>query len=170
MKVYLSPSSQTANIGYGGYGTEADRMQQLSDKVKDKLADLGHTVYGSDNSLDLNERIAASNKEDVDCHVALHSNASSNGTARGAETYYYSTSNNGKRLAQSVLDQIVAVDGCYKSRGIKATTTLAECRKTSAPATLVEVAFHDNKDDAAWIMEKIDDIAAAIANGINAYV
>lgn len=168
MKVYLSPSSQTANVGYGDYGTEADRMQELSDKVKAKLVDLGHTVYGSDNSLDLNERIAASNKEGVDCHVALHSNAS-NGTARGTEAYYYSTSTNGKRLAQSVLDQVVAVDGCYKSRGIKATTTLAECKKTSAPATLVEVAFHDNKDDAAWIIEKMDDIAAAIANGINAY-
>lgn len=168
MKVYLSPSSQTDNVGYGNYGTEADRMQELSDKIKSKLKNLGHTVYGSDNSLNLDERIAASNKANVDCHVALHSNAA-NGTARGPEAYYYSTSTNGKSLAQKVLDKVAAVDGCYKSRGIKATTTLAECKKTSAPTTLLEVAFHDNKDDAAWIIDKMDDIADAIANGIDAY-
>lgn len=168
MKVYLSPSSQTANVGYGDYGTEAERMQQLSNKVKTKLENLGHTVYGSDNSLDLNARIAASNKAGVDCHVALHSNAS-NGSARGTEAYYYSTSTKGKSLAQKVLDRVTAVNGCYKSRGIKATTTLAECKSTSAPATLLEVAFHDNKDDAAWIIDKMDDIAAAIANGIDDY-
>lgn len=66
MKVYLSPSSQTNNVGYGDYGTEADRMQQLSDKVKTKLKALGHTVYGSDNSLDLDERVAASSNAGVD--------------------------------------------------------------------------------------------------------
>lgn len=168
MKVYLSPSSQNDNVGYGDYGTEADRMKDLSEKVKDKLVALGHTVYGNDNSLDLDARIAASNKADVDCHVALHSNAS-NGTARGTESYYYSTSTKGKRLAQNVLDQVTAVDGCFKSRGNKATTSLKECKNTSAPATLLEVAFHDNKDDAAWIVDKMDDIAAAIANGINAF-
>lgn len=168
MKVYLSPSNQHENVGYGDYGTEADRMQELSEKVKDKLIALGHTVYGSDNSLDLDERIAASNKAGVDCHVALHSNAS-NGTARGAEAYYYSTSTKGKSLAQNVLDQVTAVDDCYKSRGIKATTSLKDCKNTSAPATLLEVAFHDNKDDAAWIVEKMDDIAASISNGINAF-
>ena len=75
MKVYLSPSSQTGNVGVGSYGTEAERMQQLSSKVKTKLQALGHTVYGSDNSLDLTDRIAASNAAGVAAHIGLHSNA-----------------------------------------------------------------------------------------------
>jgi len=30
MKIYISPSDQKSNVGVGSYGTEADRMQQLS--------------------------------------------------------------------------------------------------------------------------------------------
>lgn len=134
MKVYLSPSSQTENVGVNDYGTEASPMQQLSDKVKTKLTNKGHSVYGSDNSLSLTQRITASNNAGVACHVALHSNA---GGGTGPDVWYYSTSSNGKRLAENIL------------------------------AEIVEVAFHDNANDAAWIINNMDAIAQAIADGID---
>lgn len=166
MKVYLSPSSQTGNIGVGSYGTEAERMQQLSSKVKTKLQALGHTVYGSDNSLDLTDRIAASNAAGVAVHIGLHSNA---GGGTGPEVWYYTTSTNGKRLAQCIIDEIEDVPNCPPSRGIKASTAYQELKGTTAPAVIVEVAFHDNAIDANWIVNKMDSIAQAIADGINAY-
>ena len=43
------------------------------------------------------------------------------------------------------------------------TTTLAELRRTSAPAVLVEVAYHDNVDDANWITSNIEEIAENLA-------
>lgn len=95
MKVYLSPSDQTGNIGVGTYGSEASRMQQLSNKVKTKLIALGHTVYGSDNSLSLAQRIAASNTDGVDVHVALHSNA---GGGTGPEIWHYPASTKGTAM------------------------------------------------------------------------
>lgn len=166
MKVYLSPSSQTANVGVGNYGTEADRMQQLSSKVKSKLEAKGHTVYGSDNSLTLSQRIAASNNAGVACHVALHSNA---GGGTGPEVWYYTNSNNGKRLANNIIAEITDVSNCPPSRGVKASTGYAELNQTSAPAVIVEVAFHDNANDAAWIIDNMDAIAQAIADGVAAY-
>ena len=39
------------------------------------------------------------------------------------------------------------------------TTTLVELRRTKAPAVLVEVAYHDNVDDANWITSNIEPIA-----------
>lgn len=39
------------------------------------------------------------------------------------------------------------------------TTTLGEVRKVRAPAVLLELAFHDNPDDAAWIKNNLDEIA-----------
>lgn len=57
MRVYISPSSQTENVGVGSYGTEAARMQQLSNIVVAALRNMGHTVYGGDNSLTLSQRI-----------------------------------------------------------------------------------------------------------------
>lgn len=166
MKVYLSPSSQTENVGVNDYGTEAYRMQQLSDKVKTKLTNKGHSVYGSDNSLSLTKRIAASNEAKVACHVALHSNA---GGGTGPEVWYYSTSSKGKRLAENILAEIVEVDNCPTSRGVKASTSYAELKNTSAPSVIVEVAFHDNANDAAWIINNMDAIAQAIADGIDSF-
>jgi len=167
MKIYVSPSSQTANVGVGDYGTEADRMQELSDSLVPKLKAAGYTVYGGDNSLSLSERVAASNKADVDLHIALHSNAS-DGTARGATALYYPTSTNGKRIAQLCVDKISAIDGAADGRSLIA-STYYEVSKTSAVATIVEVAFHDNETDANFIINNISEIAAAICDAVKAY-
>lgn len=39
----------------------------------------------------------------------------------------------------------------------------------TAPAALIEVAFHDNPDDAKWIINNIEPIGIAIARGILDY-
>lgn len=165
MKIYISPSSQTANVGVGNYGTEADRMQQLSDLVVPLLEDMGHTVYGGSNSLTLSQRITASNNADVDYHVALHSNA---GGGSGPETWYYSTSTSGKALGAAILKRLKAISGASTARTNKGSTSYAELNNTSAPAVIVEVAFHDNSTDVTWMLNHWDDIAEAIANGIDA--
>lgn len=166
MKIYISPSDQKSNVGVGNYGTEADRMQQLSNYVAAALKEMGHTVYGGNNSLNLDQRIAASNNARVDCHVALHSNA---GGGTGTEVWYYQSSTNGKRLATNLLNNVTAVSGCPGSRGIKATTTLKEVRGTTAPCALIEVAFHDRQTDVNWIIGNMAKIGKAIANAINAF-
>ena len=43
------------------------------------------------------------------------------------------------------------------------TTTLVELRRTKAPAVLVEVAYHDNVEDANWIINNIEEIAENLA-------
>ena len=43
------------------------------------------------------------------------------------------------------------------------TTTLVELRRTKAPAVLVEVAYHDNYEDATWIITNIEKIAQNLA-------
>ena len=43
------------------------------------------------------------------------------------------------------------------------TTTLAELRRTEAPAVLVEVAYHDNWEDANWIINNIEAIGRNLA-------
>lgn len=168
MKVYLSPSSQTENRGAGSYGTEADRMQELSNKVKAKLIAKGNIVYGSTNSLNLDQRIADSNNSGANLHIALHSNASSDGSARGPEIFYLAGSDKGKRLASCILAEIAALPGCAPSRGIK-TETKKEVQQVKATAVLIEVAFHDNAEDAAWIVRNMDSIAEAIVTGIGEY-
>jgi hypothetical protein len=39
--------------------------------------------------------------------------------------------------------------------------TMAEVKTVKAPATLIEIAFHDNADDAFWIVNHISELAHA---------
>ncbi|MEA4828252.1 N-acetylmuramoyl-L-alanine amidase family protein [Clostridium sp. JNZ J1-5] len=165
MKIYVSPSSQTTNVGVGNYGTEAARMKQLSDLLIPKLKAKGYTVYGGDNSLTLTQRISASNANNVDYHVALHSNA---GGGTGPETWYYTTSTGSKALGASILTKLKQVPGASTGRYNNGSTTYTELKDTVAIAVIVEVAFHDNINDVNWMLSHWDAIAQAIADGIAA--
>ncbi len=46
---------------------------------------------------------------------------------------------------------------------------LYELAKTTAPAALVEIAFHDNPEDAKWILANIEPIGIALTKGILNY-
>jgi N-acetylmuramoyl-L-alanine amidase len=49
------------------------------------------------------------------------------------------------------------------------TTTLGEVKKTKAPSVLVEVAYHDNKQDAQWIRDNIGDMGRVLAQSVVEY-
>ena len=50
-----------------------------------------------------------------------------------------------------------------------ANTTLAELRLTDAPANLIELAYHDNVQDAAWIVNNINTIARTLVIALCEY-
>ena len=49
------------------------------------------------------------------------------------------------------------------------TTSLAEVRRTKAPSALIEVAYHDNPEEAQWIRENINAIGKNLAQSIAQY-
>ena len=48
-------------------------------------------------------------------------------------------------------------------------TALAELRRTKAPAVLIEVGYHDNRQEAQWIRDNIDTIARTLAQSVAEY-
>lgn len=162
-KVYVSPSLQEHNIGAGDYGTEEYRMNQIADVVVPLLQYNNFTVYRNKPEMSLSQVVSESNSKHVDIHVAIHSNA---GGGRGAEVYY--TSNNGKILASDLYKYIEPLTPT-SDRGVKHTDSLYELNETVAVAALIEVAFHDNRDDANFIINNIDAIGEAIAKGVCDY-
>lgn len=166
VKVYISPSSQHDNVGVGNYGTEEVRMNQVADVVEKELKRVGITTLRNNPSMDITQMVAASNAFGADVHLAIHSNA---GGASGAEAYYYTGSASGKLLAQKVYDNLAPMTPSA-DRGVKATTELYEVWATNGIATLVEIAFHDNWDDASFIIGNIQVIGVAIAKGVCSYL
>lgn len=172
--VFLSPSTQQFNIGYGNYGTEEERMNQIADIVEYELRRNGLTVARNSPDQTLQEVVAESNALQPRIHVAIHSNASATGEARGGEIYVHKFGGKAELLARDIfryLEPLTPTDDFGVKEGYTAFNGQGyyELRRTTAPAVLIEVAFHDNPEDAQFIMDNIYEIGVAIARGILAY-
>ena len=169
--IFLSPSTQEFNVGYGDFGTEEYRMNRIADIAEQLLKSQGYTVYRNDPNEKLSAAVRKSNEIGPDIHVALHSNASGQGyNAQGPEIFANRPNTPGDKLAHAIYDEIMEIyPDPTKGRGVLYTSSLYEIIRTTAPAVLLEVAFHDNKDDAQWIINNEQQIAQAVVNGINNY-
>lgn len=168
--VYLSPSLQEWNVGVGNYGTEEQRMNQVADVVQYELERHGLDVVRNTPDMTLAEVVRESNAVRPRIHVALHSNAS-NGQARGAEVYTHRFGGRGEQLARDIysfLSPLTPTEdlGVKESYSLFNGQGMYENRRTVAPAALVEVAFHDNPEDAQFIIDNIFEIGRAISQGI----
>lgn len=173
--VYLSPSTQENNKGVGMYGTEEMRMNQIADVVEKILKQHEITVYRNRPEMTLTQLVSDSNNKKPEIHFAIHSNAGGGGNTRGCEVYCHSFGGNSERLARAIYAKLEPLTPS-SDRGVKESHShfgpgkpLYELAKTDAPAALVEVAFHDNKDDTEWIINNIEVIGSALAKGLLTY-
>lgn len=171
-EVYLSPSSQHFNKGYGGYGTEENRMNFIANVVEYELARNGVTTERNSPEMSLTEIVADANAKSPDVYVAIQSQ-SADATMRGSEIFYYK-GGNGQRLASDIfnyLEPLTPVEDIGLSDGSLVFGGLGfyELRKTKAPAVIVMVGFHDNPEDAEFIIDNTYQIGVAIARGILDY-
>jgi N-acetylmuramoyl-L-alanine amidase len=166
MKFYISPSSQEANI-YTTGTTEETIMNLITDALCDRLSKYPSIQFMRNRKNNTYAgHIMESNTYKPDIHLAIHSN-SSNGLARGCEVFCFdpnSATAISTKFAKILYNKISAMTPTA-DRGVKA-GAMAEIRTTQAPAVLIEIAFHDNKEDAAWIITNIAEIAQAILMSI----
>lgn len=132
-------------------------------RVEDK--DLAGTIYSQ--TLDLQGRCDVANRAGANFFVSIHTNA---GGGKGTETFYYPTSTKGQGLARTVHASVLQELGTYNRRIDEANFHVL--RQTTMPAALVEVAFHDNREEE--VMLKRSEFRAragyAIAKGILDYL
>lgn len=149
----------------GQRGTqEAFITKVIASHVKKYLEGKGYEVF-SVSSKSLAAVCKTANENRCDYFVSIHCNAAVNKEARGTETFYFKGSKAGRKLAQSINDEIVDTLGT-RNRGIKETSGLYVVKNTKAPAVLVETAFISNLDDENLLIEKANVFAQAITRGI----
>ena len=155
--IYLSPSTQDWNQYVNG-GTEEEWMNLLADKMVPMLDASGIRYNRNTPDMTAASSIAASNAGNYDFHLALHSNAAAGaqaGKARGSIVFYYPGSDDGRRAAELIAD------------GLK--TIYPDPNRVRAPAVLIELAFHDNVEDANWIKANLDSAARVIVLALTEY-
>ena len=166
--IYLSPSTQEFNP-YAGGGNEEQYMNLIADAMEPYLAASGIRFTRNTPDMTAASSIAASNSGNYDLHLALHSNASATGTARGIEAYYSPSSERGKRFAEIVARNLQLIYPLPNSSRIVPTTSLGEVTRTRAPSVLVEIGYHDNPEDAQWIRENLNAIAENLVLSLTEY-
>lgn len=170
-RIYLSPSVQEFNP-YSGGGNEEYYMNLIADAMLPYLRSSGIQYERNNPDRSLGQAIAQSNAGNYDLHLAIHSNASPpalSGTLQGTDVYYYTNSAASRRAAEIIAQNFKNIYPDPNRVKTVATTSLTELRSTSAPAVLIETAYHDNPQDAQWIRSNIDRIAANLVLSLTEY-
>lgn len=170
--VFISPSLQEFNPYVDG-GNEEYYMNLVADELIPYLIASGITVGRNSPEQTLSQAINQSNSGNYDLHLALHSNAAPAnlaGQIKGTDVYYYTGSAKGERAADIIANNFKAIypdPNLVKTVG---TTTLAELKRTKAPAVLIEIAYHDNPEDAQWIRDNIGEIGRNLALSVTEFL
>ena len=172
-KVYLSPSNQDGNLGVKsvGYTNEEKEMNDLSNYIEKRLKDYNIKVYRNNPNGNINLWVADSRYYCADLHIAIHSNASTNHTSKGIETWINDQTSDTYSLANMIQSDLMNIyyDKEDGNRGVKYSNgALGETRMPKF-GILVEVAHHDYLEDAKWIMHNKELIGNTIADSILKY-
>ncbi len=177
-KIYISPSNQGANPGVHevGYTTEKIEMNKVADYVIEKLKEHSNvTVYRNNPEGNINQWNRDANYLGVDFKFAIHSNASVNHTSYGIETWVDSEQSETYSLASLLQEKLVDLYP-YKeregyNRGVKyALGEIGEANDNYVRfGILIEVAHHDDYQDAKWMVEQQKEIGYALAEVILNY-
>lgn len=175
MKVFLSPSTQEHNVGAGSYGTEEAYCNHLVDLMVPRLTSRGITVFRNDPFETLGEAVAKSNRLQVDLHLAIHTNAmggTSSGKAMGCEVYIHKRGGRSEPFA-NMLYKMISEMTPWADRGVREGLNhygpgknLYETYRTTAPAALIEIDFHDRADSVLWLMRNAESLASAMCSAI----
>ena len=163
--IYLSPSTQEFNQYVTG-GNEEYYTNLIADAMVPYLRASDIDFDRNNPGAGVMDSIKDSNDEEPDFHLAIHTNAAPErmaGMIQGPNVYYFAGSSRSRAAAEIFANNLKLI---YPQPDlVKAipTTELVELRRTKAPAVLVEVAYHDNVDDANWITSNIETIAENLA-------
>jgi N-acetylmuramoyl-L-alanine amidase len=160
--------------------TEWSYNRQLGEMIADELGKsaidtveisrYNGTSYGSA------QRWLAKTLKDCNATIAveLHFNCSDDPKANGHEWLYWSSSKNGKSLADNLNAEMCLIVNDIKSRGIKPRFNGDRGAEflsgTHCPAVICEIGFGSNAKDWGVMISDKPAIARAIANGIMSYL
>ena len=157
--IYLSPSTQEYNEYVNGLGNEEEWMNRLADAMEPMLFASGIQYTRNTPDMTAASSIRATNASGED----------QAGQNRGIIAFYFPGSARGMRAAQFLADGLKAIYPLPNLVRTEPTTTIGEVRRVRAPAVLLELGFHDNPDDAQWIVTHIDAMAESIVLSLTEY-
>ena len=183
IKIYIDQGHNPRDFNTGAEGNgyyEQDITYEIGRRLYNYLSEnpsftprlsrpTPETILGRDNNSSVTERVRQANAWGADIFVSLHTNASTNPNANGAEALIYDRSaNEAYNLAEDILEEMTLVTG-VRNRGIVERPGLYVLRRTRMPAVLVEMGFISNASDADLMANSPNLFALGIYRGILDY-
>ena len=119
---------------------------------------------------ELQARVNVANGNRADAFISIHINSFSNPNVGGIATYYFDGSDQSKKLASAVQDQIAEHSGFNGDRGIQP-GNLYVLRHSLMPSILVELGFISNPKEEGHLKETStrQEFANELAKGLELY-
>lgn len=183
IKIYIDQGHNPRNPNAGAEGNGL-REQDLTYKIGIALADLinsnpnlearvsrptQETQLGTSNASSLAARVNDANSWGANYFISLHANASSAASASGIEGYVYALDTSAEELSEDIVESLSEATG-LRDRGVFARPSLYVLRRTAMPATLIEMGYITNTNDATLMNENPQLFARGIYNGILEYL
>lgn len=182
IKIYIDQGHNPINPNAGAEGNGL-REQDIVFRIGILLADLlrqngnfevrlsrptANTQLGTSNASSLATRVNEANSFGADAFISLHTNAAASPSATGSEAFVFSRPSAAYNLATDILERMTEVTG-LNNRGVFVRNGLYVLRKTRMPATLLELGFITNPNDAALMNNSPNLFATGIYQGILQY-
>lgn len=183
IKIYIDQGHNPRNPNAGAEGNGL-REQDITYKIGIALANLinsnpalearvsrptPETILGTSNASSLAARVNDANSWGADYFISLHTNAASASSASGIEGYVYSLDSSAEELSEDIVENLSEATG-LRDRGVFARPSLYVLRRTAMPATLIEMGYITNINDATLMNENPELFARGIYNGILEYL
>lgn len=127
------------------------------------------TKLGTSNATSLAARVQDANRWGANYFISLHANASTATSASGTEGYVFALGTAAAALSEDIVQGITEATG-LRDRGVFARPSLYVLRRTAMPATLIELGYITNPNDARLMNDNPQLFARGIYNGIVRYL
>jgi N-acetylmuramoyl-L-alanine amidase len=102
---------------------------------------------------DLDSRVDLIHSSHADLAVSIHQNSFTEEYVKGAQVFYYSGSNQGKQLAETIQTQIVKTIGDDNHRKAKSNVSYYMLKKTQCPLVIVECGYLSNSNESKLLLQ-----------------
>ena len=162
LKIYLSPSKQTANLYAAGGTNEQSQCNLIAAAAEKALRRCGFEVKRAPEGQEIEESVRQSNAWGADLHMPIHTNA---GGVRGCVVFISRRSDDRLAIAQPIYEEIDAITLYRSPYGVRE-KQFYEIRNSNAVCAYVECEFHDDPELARWIIANTGALGETICRGV----
>lgn len=120
---------------------------------------------------DMRNRVKFIEENSPDLTISIHQNSYSDGSIKGAQTFFYSNSDESRKMAEKIQDSLVTVLDKNNRRKAKSNDNYYLLKNTTCPMVIVESGFLSNAEECGLLETDYyqEKVAWAIYMGIMRY-